>query len=299
MTLAAAKEHPMSLSTATVHNPSNFEPADYEIFDALDNKRPEYCGQGIEAYEQEVRWWQEELERALGTDWRAKKNRCAHCGNGRVRWITVAHHAPTGEKVVFGADCTERLGFENRQAFKLAQLRSKAEAGHARLKVWKARCAFLEANPTVAAAIEQAKGAAHAKNTFVADVLGKLDRFGSISERQVAAVLSSLQRDLATAERKAAEAVEVKGDAPSGRVTVTGEILTVKDQEGAYGVVTKMLLKLANNSKVWLTAPGEMTAGRGDTITVTATFEVSRDDKSFAFGKRPHLVAQPAAKAAL
>lgn len=289
----------MSLSTATVHNPSNFEPADYEIFDALDNKRPEYFGQGIEAYEQEIKWWQEEMARVLGADWMRKKNRCAHCGNGRVRWITVADHTPTGERIVFGADCTERLGFENRQAFKLAQLKSKAEAGHARLKVWKARTAFLDANPAVAAAIEQAKGAAHAKNTFVADVLGKLDRFGSISERQVAAVLSSLQRDLATAERKAAEAVEVKGDAPSGRVTVTGEILTVKDQEGAYGVVTKMLLKLANNSKVWLTMPGDCTADRGDTITVTATFEVSRDDKSFAFGKRPHLVAQPAAKAAL
>jgi len=286
----------MTLSTATVHNPSNFEPADYEVVDYLDAKRPAYSGGDPAAFEFEMKEWEREMALYLGADWMRKKGRCAHCGNGRVRWITVTDHTPTGERVVFGADCTERLGFRNRADWKLAQLKSKAEAGHARLKVWKARCAFLEANPAVAAAIEQAKGAAHAKNTFVADVLGKLDRFGSISERQIAAVISSLRRDAETAARKAAEAVEVKGDAPSGRVTVTGEILTVKDQEGAYGVVTKMLLKLANNSKVWLTAPGEMTAGRGDTITVTATFEVSRDDKSFSFGKRPHLVAQPAAK---
>ena len=287
----------MTFSTATVHNPSNFEPADYEVLDYLDNQPPVYFGGSGVAFEDEKNYWHEGMVSALGEDYARKSHRCIHCGNGRVRYITACLHRPTGERVVFGADCTERLGFENRQAWKLAQLKSKAEAGHARLKVWKARCAFLDANPAVAAAIEQAKGAAHAKNTFVADVLGKLDRFGSISERQIAAVISSLRRDAETAARKAAEAVEVKGDAPSGRVTVTGEILTVKDQEGAYGVVTKMLLKLANNSKVWLTAPGEMTAGRGDTITVTATFEVSRDDKSFSFGKRPHLVAQPAAKA--
>ena len=278
------------MSKPTVHNPTNFEPSDYEVIDYLDNKRPVYFGQGIEAFEHEVKWWEAEMESALGTDWRKKSHRCVHCGNGRVRWITVTVHIPTGERVVFGSDCTERLGFANKMAFKLAQLQAKAEAGHAKMKVWNARVKFLEAHPEVAAAVEQAKAEVHAKNTFVHDVIGKLNLYGYLTERQVAAVLKSLARDVEMASKKAAEAEEVKGDAPTGRVTVTGHILSTKVVEGFYGNALKMLVKLENNSRVWLTMPSKADAGRGDTITVTATFEVSKDDKSFAFGKRPTLV---------
>ena len=276
------------MATPTVHNPTHFEPADYEVVDYLDNKRPVYYGQGIEAFEAEVKWWETEMATTFGLDWRRKIHRCVHCGNGRVRWITATRHIPTGDTVVFGSDCTERLGFVNRVAFKLALLKSKAEAGHARLKVWNARVRFLEANPAFATAIEAAKGELHAKNLFVHDVIAKLNQFGSLSERQVAAVLGSLKRDV----EKATAPVEVKGDAPSGRVTVTGTILTTKTVHGDYGSTEKMLLGLPNGARVWLTLPGKARAGRGDTITVTATFEVSRDDKSFGFGKRPTLVSE-------
>lgn len=278
------------MATPTVHNPTHFEPSDYEITDYFDNKRPGYWGQPIEALELEIKAWESELEAAFGPDWRKKIHHCVHCGNGRVRWITAAKHLPTNDVVVFGSDCTERLGFANKWAWKLAVLKSKAEAGHAKIKVWNARVKFLEANPAFAAAVEQAKGELHAKNTFVADVISKLNQYGSLSERQVAAVIKSLARDVENASRKAAEAVEVKGDAPEGRVTVTGVILSTKVVEGFYGSTVKMLLKLENNSRVWLTVPSKSGAERGDTITVTATFEVSKDDKSFAFGKRPSLV---------
>lgn len=279
------------MSTPTIHNPTHFEPSDYDVLDYLDNKRPLYYGQGIEAYENEVKFWEAELAAVFGPDWRKKVGHCVHCGNGRVRWITATKHVPTGDVVVFGSDCTARLGFANKFAFKLAILKSKAEAGHAKLKVWKARVAFLEANPLIAAAIEQAKGEAHAKNSFVQDVLSKLNQYGSLSERQVAAVLKSLARDVEVASGKALAALETKGNAPEGRVTVTGVILSTKVVEGFYGATVKMLLKLENNSRVWLTAPSKTVADRGDTITVTATFEVSKDDVSFAFGKRPTLVS--------
>lgn len=275
---------------ATIHNPVNFEPADYEVQDYLDNKRPVYMGGPADGFAEVVKCWEQDMEAALGVDWRRKCHHCIHCGNGNVRWITVVLHLPTNDRVVFGADCTERLGFANRQAWKLAQLKSKAEAGHARLKVWKARCAFIEANPGVQALIDQAAGDVHQGNTFVKDVLGKLDRYGSISVNQVNAVAKSLQRDIDQVARKAADAIEVKGPAPSGRQEVTGTVLTIKTQESDYGITLKMLLKLANNSKVWLTAPITGGFDKGDTITVRATFEQSRDDASFGFGKRPHLV---------
>lgn len=276
--------------TPTVHNPTHFEPAHYEVLDYLDNKRPEYFGQPVELWREEIAFWEADMARTFGPNWRAKIHHCVHCGNGNVRWITAVQHQPSGEVVVFGADCTERLGFTNRQAWKLAQLKSKAEAGHARLKVWKARERFLEANPAIVAAMAQAKTPAHAGNTFVADVLAKLDRYGNLSEAQVAAVVKSLARDLETAARKAAEALEVKGDAPEGRQTVTGTVLSVKGQDTDFGFVVKMLVKLENNSKVWLTVPAGADLVRGDLATFTATFERSRDDRSFGFGKRPRMV---------
>jgi hypothetical protein len=87
------------------------------------------------------------------------------------------------------------------------------------------------------------------------------------------------------------EATEVKGNAPEGRQTVTGVVLSTKVVEGAFGVTKKMLVKLENNSRVWVTVPGGSGIERDQTVTFTATFEVSKDDKSFAFGKRPVLAA--------
>jgi hypothetical protein len=276
---------------ATIHNPTNFEPADYDVIDYLDNKPPQFYGQDTEAFELELKWHRDEMARTFGADWQKKIHHCIHCGNGNVRWITAVLHKPTNETVVFGADCTERLGFANRQAWKLAQLKSKAEAGHQRIKVWKKREAFVAAHPEVALALEAVKQPLHAGNLFVIDVLAKLNTYGDLSDRQVAAIVKSLAGDQQRADRKAAEALEVKGDAPTGRQTVTGTVLTVKAQDTDFGIVKKMLLKLANNSKVWLSVPsGAGDLHQGDVVKVTATFQVSRDDVHFSFGKRPYLV---------
>ena len=277
---------------ATVHNPTHFEPADYEVQDYFDNRRPEYFGQSVEEWQLEIKDWEAELARAFGANWIRKIHKCVHCGNGRVRWITAVLHIPTKDVVVFGCDCTERLGFANRQDWKLAQLKAKAEAGHARMKVWKQRTAFLEANPEVATYFEAVKQPVHAGNTFVQDVLSKLNQFGSISVNQVNAIKMSLARDIERAAAREAEATEVKGPAPVGRQTVTGKVLTVKVVEGFYGLQVKTLLKLENNSKVWLTLPAaaQGKAERNDTVTITATFEPKTEDPTFAFGKRPTLV---------
>lgn len=279
----------------TVHNPTNFEPRDYEVEDYLDNKRPVYCGGHVEEYGREVAQWEADMLRVLGADWRAKAHRCAHCGNGSVRWITAVRHIPTGDVVVFGAVCTDRLGFANKHAFKLAQLQARDEARKVRFTIWNKRQAFLDAHPEITEALVAIARPEHAKNFFARDVLAKLDQYGDLTDRQVNAVVASLARDVQFAERKKVEDAEPKGDAPTGRVKVTGTVLSTKLVEGFQGGTTmKMLLKLENNSKVWLTAPSRYTIDRGDVLTVTATFEVSRDDKSFAFGKRPTLHEQKA-----
>lgn len=283
---------------ATVHNPTNFDPATYEVEDYLDNQRPPYCGGDPDAHRQEVDWWEREMERTLGSDWRAKKNHCVHCGNGSVRWITAVRHKPTDTVVVFGAVCTARLGFADKHAFKLAQLQARAEARKVRFTIYIKRQEFLAAHPEIADALTRVGEPVHAKNTFVQDVLRKLDQYGSLSDAQVSAVIKSMQRDVEFAARKAAEATEPKGAAPSGRVEVSGVVLSTKLVENAFGSTLKMLVKLTNNSKVWVTVPSCETVERGDEVTFKATFEVSKDDASFAFGKRPTLVSRKAAVSA-
>jgi len=286
------------MAAPTVHNPTNFDPAAYEVEDYLDNCPPEYSGGPVDGFAASRELWKADMIRALGEDYARKSHRCVHCGNGRVRYITVCLHRPTGERVVFGADCTARLGFADRFAFKLAQLKSKAEAGHARLKVWNARVAFLEAHPAVAQAVEQLASPVHNRNFFAMDVVAKLNQYGSLSERQVEALVASLARDVATEARKAAEATVVRGAAPTGRTTVSGVILSIKTVSGDYGDTDKMLVEVTGTrAKVWVTVPGAADVHRGDAVTVTATWTVSKDDASFAFGKRPILVSStPAAQ---
>ena len=277
----------------TIHSPANFEPRDYEVEDYLDNHRPEYCpGESRENYDKIVRHWEGDMERALGADWRAKSHRCIHCGNGTVRWITAVKHIPTGDLVVFGAVCTHRLGFADKHAFKLAQLQARAEARKVRFTIYTKRAEFLAMSPAIAEALLHIDESVHARNAFAHDVLNKLDQYGTLSEAQATAVLASMARDVEYAAKRAAQDAEPKGDAPSGRVQVSGTVLSIKEQESDFGITFKMLVKLTNNAKVWVTAPSGVE--RGDIVTFKATFEVSKDDKSFAFGKRPHLVSRTA-----
>lgn len=279
----------------TVHNPTNFDPSHYEVENYLDNKRPVFFGQDVKAYEHEVKWWETEMASTLGTDWRAKAFHCVHCGNGTVRWITAVRHLPTNEVVVFGCDCTKRLGFADRFEFKLAQLQAKAEANKVRIGVWKARQAFLEANPVFATAISHLAEPVHDKNLFAKDVVSKLNQYGSLSEKQMAAVIASLARDVEYAAKP--KAIEVKGNAPTGRTEVKGEVLSTKIQSGQWGDTLKMLVKLENNSRVWVSVPSGSGVGRGDRIVVKATWEPSKDDKSFGFGSRPTLISRESAAA--
>ena len=282
-------------TTATVHNPTNFEPSDYVVENYFDNRRPAFIfGQSQQDWQDEVTGWEKELFLTFGPNYLSLINHCVHCGNGNVRWITAVRHLPTNDVVVFGCDCTQRLGFANKVAFKLALLQSRDQARKVRFAIGQKRADFLAANPVIADALVAITTPAHSGNRFVQDVLSKLDQYGDLSPRQVEAVIASLKRDVETAARKAVEATEIKGDAPEGRVEVTGEVLSLSERETDFGFVTKALIKLANNSKVWLTAPrGDFE--RGDVITVRATFERSRDDRSFGFGKRPHFVGKVSA----
>lgn len=77
-------------------------------------------------------------------------------------------------------------------------------------------------------------------------------------------------------------------EAPEGRQTISGEILSIKEKCGQFGYSLKTLIKLPNGTKVYGSLPkGAENMQRGDTIHFTATFSKSDDDPTFGFFKRP------------
>jgi hypothetical protein len=148
-------------------------------------------------------------------------------------------------------------------------------------------------------------------NSFTSDILRKLRLYGSLSERQVAAVLRGFERDAEWAARREAEAAALEGVAPlsEGRRRIEGEIVSAKVKTSRYGWVAKMLVREASGNKVWGSIPramlnpdlhdGQNYTGSdetlaplvGTTVVIVAQVRRSDDDQHFGFFSRPQLLA--------
>jgi hypothetical protein len=302
------------VTDASIHHAVNFHPEDYEVLDYLDNRPPSFeqfapcfgAPEGsYEAARQAFEHARQEWARQMDVyfphrhEQQPSIHHCTHCGNGNVRYIVAVRHSPTGQNVVFGSDCVARLSFKNQNEFKAAQVRARAEAGNARMAAYAARQKFLAEHPELEAALKEISDPVHARNSFAQDIVSKFNLYGGISDRQLECLISSLKRDHEYAQRKAAEAQEVKGPVPVGRQEFNCEVISTKVQSSDFGDVLKMLVKLENNSRVWVTVPSAAAAAgsvnRGDKLRIRATVEASKDDLSFGFGKRPTLLEACAA----
>jgi hypothetical protein len=137
----------------------------------------------------------------------------------------------------------------------------------------------------IAAVVAASAEPASARNAFVQDVVGKFRRYGSLSDRQLSALENAVARD-----REFAANVAPKGDAPEGKATISGAVVSTKWHESNYGGSMKMTVKIDNGARVWMTVPSGYGINKGDRLTVSATFTRSETDRSFAFGKRPRVV---------
>lgn len=142
-------------------------------------------------------------------------------------------------------------------------------------------------NPGLAEALQT-------NHRIVRDIASRFEQFGSLSAAQIGLVFK-LARE---AQERASE---VRAQAPTGRQTFTGVVVSVKDHETDFGVTRKMTVKVQNPDGsmwvAWTTVPAALwqTPGFhtsmviGATVTLTATLERGKD-AHFAFGKRPTLV---------
>ena len=98
----------------------------------------------------------------------------------------------------------------------------------------------------------------------------------------------------ARAEEEAAEAARLAAEEAAkvpvveGKITITGEILTIKLQDGHFGSTLKMLVRDDRGFKVWGTYPRSLDdAEKGDRVAFVATVTASGTDKDFGFFSRP------------
>ena len=223
----------------------------------------------------------------------ANSRKCGHCGT-RIQYAAIMLHNPSNELIEVGETCLNGRFNLSKIAFK--NLRKASAARRASSKNAEQRAAILEAHPVLITAMES-------DNSFVQDVMRRFKTKAALSEKQIAAVKTALVRDAERAERKEVWATEAElaADAPTGKVTVTGEIVSTKWQESMYGSTHKMILKTEAGWKLWVTVPtsvnddlemlrkesGVNLQYEGKTVTLTATVTPSDDDPKFAFGKRP------------
>lgn len=128
----------------------------------------------------------------------------------------------------------------------------------------------------------------------VNDMVGKLIKFGNLTEKQWAFMANLLKQIAERPAKMAARAAEKEAAAPipaemlGKRVKVQGEVLTVKGVNGRFGFQVKMLIKAEAGWKVWGTRPmaGAETK-KGDVVAFEAKVEVSKDDPKFGFFSRP------------
>ena len=132
---------------------------------------------------------------------------------------------------------------------------------------------------------------------FLAELTRQLRRREPLSDRQAEFYVRRVAEVARQAEQEwEREARRVA--APVGTVTFTGTVATIRSQPGYMGHAELKMLVIAEAAvgggefRVWCTVPrrGEP-FGEGDWITLTAELRRSERDPSFAFGKRPRLVA--------
>src|SRR6478752_754342 len=218
----------------------------------------------------------------------------------------------------------------HQRAVRKAQADRKREAAHAKLLfqyVGKVQDVMNRASDVAEfllqvnlhTSFEEEEGVTYEKDTFVIAMAEALQYPAQADKAFSDRMIEAVRKVIAKRTERTAE--QAAHPAPTGRVAVTGEVVSAKVQEGDYGTNYKILVKDDQGFKVWVSLPSEQRsqqhddfydwvqakgsyigdfgpwcfflgtddfAGvKGRRITFTATLTPSRDDVSFAFGSRP------------
>lgn len=216
--------------------------------------------------------------------------KCSVCGAAFVYGDIWRHK--DGEHIHLGHTCAEKYEMLAERGDFDASYEAHKRATAARRLAEENRVereTFLDAHPGLREALS-------VEHYIVKDIAGRFQSYRSLSDAQVALVLKIAR------EASQPKTEEKHVSAPEGRVVVRGTVVSVKCEEGAYGDVWKMTVKVTTPDGTWLAwgtcpeslqiegakaAPGNLRAGlRGALVEFTATLKRGRD-AHFALFSRP------------
>ncbi len=242
--------------------------------------------------------------------------KCHICG----AWFNcgvVFYHSKTNAYIKTGEDCAEKLEFAgykgDLKAFRTAvkvstELKAgkkKAEATLTDLGLVQAWTLYKEAesiysrrranDPTVT------KDEVKYEEATIHDIIGKLVKYGTISEAQRLYVEKLVERFNTRDEREAeaaridAEKLANRKPAPEGRLVITGTVLGMKAVENMFArnaETLKALIETSDGWKIWVTVPSAAGWEKGQEVRIKVSVIPSTKDPYFAFGKRPSVIKE-------
>lgn len=313
-----------------IHRPSEIVPADYDFvgFECLKLDGPATCDLLLH-YRATIK---AHMERTGGTySQHEHGGNCMVCGNVLATYTALFYHAKTNSYVRMGGDCTEKIYRSDfgMNRFRAAMLDAReAQAGKRKAqallgdwgytKAWELYTMdgnLLPRDPrtVVAPRLERGldgveymtegfEGRLYQEEVTVRDIVGKLVKFGSISEKAqnyIGVLLNKIENRAAMLARQEAEKAAA-ADCPNGRIVIVGEVVSTREEQGPWGFCVKMLVKHATGYKVWGTMPRGAEFKRGDVVSFKGTVKQSDKDRTFGFFSRPTnpLVTKAAEQAA-
>lgn len=231
---------------------------------------------------------------------------CHICGCSNISYASVFYHRPSNSYIITGEDCAQKLemsvggdwsAFRRAIGNALEAIAGKRKAEQILKDKGLERCwaIYLGDGDTAL----YVGGYEHFEENTVRDIVSKLVKYGSVSEKQEAFMRSLLakidNRPAIEAQRKAE--AEAAAPCPSGRVVVKGEVIALRVQESSFGTQTKILVKADEGFKVWGNRFDNVE--KGARVEFKATLEPSNDDPKFGFFKRPHSLVQQSIESAV
>jgi len=281
-----------------IHRPSAIQPEDYIFvaFECLPGANEDPMG-WASAQQAEREMIKAHMKATGGTySHHAHGGNCMICGNANAIYTALFYHEKTNSYVRVGRDCADKLDASGLEwnAF-TARVKDVLAA-----RAGKRKAEAVLAGAGLTKAWEIYESDRHERQQYeeetIFDIVSKLVKYGSISEKQESFLRTLLDRIERRAEIEAQRKAENEAaePAPTGRVEVSGDVLSTKVQDGYYGTQFKMMVKTDAGWKLWVTVPmvmlSEVETLRGRRVTLKVTVEPSKDDPKFAFGKRPSLV---------
>lgn len=266
----------MSTRTDT-HRPSVIVPADYR-FVALG-----YQGPFMWDLHYEGRRILEAHMKRTGGNWSQHEHggNCHICG-AHCLYTAIFHHVPSNVYIRTGMDCAEKMECDigDGERFRVMIHNAlEAQAGKRKAQAFLASVDLVRAWDIAQADIAIDAPRLSWERRTLGDIVGKLVRFGSISDKQVAFVRNLVAKIDAPADTKPVGPVSQFLGTIDQRMTFTARIMFKTCFEGGYGMTYVCGLKDASGNVIIVKGSNPLGYGspkivdKGDTVTFKATIK--------------------------